>query len=419
MIKRYRTRCATCGHSNTLRITLGTEARQEHTFDCTGCGEKSRIAVELDFLNRESYDIGLPESMTFPSAKFYPLENCEESDQEGTITNLDPNFLVPEKLLHVDQVFSWMYSAGRLLKEVPIPDNEPRERGKPVILDVINSLGIPRYLGDVASAFCKAWRMYLRKQSELERAQLDVISKFTGAQVTSVWDAALVLAAGMTGRNSDLYIKPIVEEIKNVKHLNREEFERYQSYFLLEANLHDAIGRQVETLNSYVRGIDQFNQTWVYVALDVMPDSKLTASSRDLDRVRLYYGEAFEHLASGLSWAACLNNMKAGRKFDQFERMTLNQYLVIHKARRHEPFAGNAAFRPLYDEFDSVVRNASHHGAIRLAQGSNTTIEYRSGDSGSWKRTPYADYLLKCNRIQICMMRLLVLQLCVLQDLAG
>lgn len=414
MIKRYRTRCLTCGHKNTLRITLGTEPRQEHTFGCAGCGEDVTVALALDFINRETYEFIPGKKLTFPTPTFTAIGNCELCDQEGTITNLDPNFLVPEEMAHKDQVFTWMYAVrkGNIApKSATAARQKAPTAGKPVIVDILDEIGIPRLMSTAIQAFCRVWRFHRRNQGELASQQLTEIEKVAGVPVKDVWTAAMVLAMGFLGKRLTSESQTLIREIRAIRKLNESEYQRFRTFVLDQQLLDDGIDRQVDVLGDYLRGIDQFNQTWIYASSNEPATDAVVASSSDLRTVRLFYGGAFEQLATALTWPACLNNIKNGRPYDAFQTMTLAKYRTIDKAKRASPFADNAAFSITHDEFDSTLRNASHHAAVRLATNSREILEYRSGDTGQWKRMRYSAYLLKCNRIQMCLLRLLLMQI--------
>jgi hypothetical protein len=182
------------------------------------------------------------------------------------------------------------------------------------------------------------------------------------------------------------------------------------------ANFEDILSRQIGILEEYCRAYDQLSQTLIYAIRGTPIDGNVVASSKDLRIVRMFYGNCFEHLATGFDLPACINNIKHGRRHDQFVEMTLRQYLSTNKARRANPFADNVNFTILHDEFDSTIRNASHHGALRVSSTHPEYIEYRSGDSGNWKNIPFVEYLLRCNKIMMCSMRLLLLQVFVAED---
>jgi hypothetical protein len=101
-----------------------------------------------------------------------------------------------------------------------------------------------------------------------------------------------------------------------------------------------------------------------------------------------------------------------GRKFDEFERLTRQDYLELDKSSRFNPFSTNAPFLALCEERDNQLRNASHHGSFQFDQGKQL-IAYRSGKGGTGpvQRIGYAAYLAKCTRIFLQAMTLLRIEI--------
>lgn len=97
MIVRTSFRCTTCGQNHTVRIGLGHEPYQTHTFQCTGCGEELTVGLRVI----------KPEGSPIPQFLGEPVENVEQSDEEtdAPIVNVDANFLIPLEEKHKDVVF--------------------------------------------------------------------------------------------------------------------------------------------------------------------------------------------------------------------------------------------------------------------------------------------------------------------------
>jgi hypothetical protein len=421
MINRFRTRCTTCGHNNTLRITLGTEQRQEHTFACTGCGIATKVALDIDFKDRQPLDLPqgmeVPEEMkamfSQPKAVFHALENCALCEEEGTITNLDSNFLIPKHLLHKDGVFSWMLEAWR----IGLVDKEEGLRPKPHINDIIQGLGGVRELKPAIAALAKAWALQRAGKFDLrDKVVADFCASVEITDKLTVNQLATLCASVFLGRTRKAEIDNMVSEVRQCRGVNNAEYQKVRSRLL--ANFDEALARQIGMLEEYAKAYGQLSQTLIYAIRGTPIDGKVVASSKDLRAVRMFYGNCFEDLAAGFDLPACLNNIKKGRAHDQFAQMTLAKYLTINKAGRANPFADNANFAILHEEFDSTIRNASHHGALRVRAGHPEIVEYRSGDEGSWKEMPFAEYLLRCNKIMMCAMRLLLLQVFVAENFA-
>lgn len=421
MINRFRTRCTTCGHKNTLRITIGAEQRQEHTFPCSGCGIATKVALEVDFNDRIPLalpdGIDVPEELkpmfSQPKAVFHTLENCAVCEDEGTITNLDPNFLVPENLLHKDGAFSWMQESQR----IGIIDKEESTKTRHHINDIIQGVGGVRELKRAIAALAKAWTLQRVGKTELRDKVIEEFRTWAGIPgPMTVNQLAFLCASVFLGRARKAEIDNMVSEVPQCKEANPAEYRKLQAR--LRANFDEVLGRQIGMLEEYAKAYDQLSQVLIYAIRGTPINGKLVTSSKDLRAVRMFYGNCFEDLAAGFDLPACLNNIKNGRAFDQFAQMTLAKYLTINKAGRANPFADNTNFAILHEQFDSTIRNASHHGALRVRAGHPEIVEYRSGDEGNWKQMPFAEYLLCCNRIMMCAMRLLLLQIVVAEDLA-
>lgn len=347
------------------------------------------------------------EGISSPSVTEATLEGaafCEE--RGGTITNLDPTFLVPEDMLHRDGVFTWMYAAKQFPPSTTI-SNRPKTATGPYIGDIVNEIGFLRHQGDVLNAFLKAWNYSTRGRYDMVTASLDSIRDYTGVHVANVSDAAILVASSFSGTRENSVMDAVFEEIETIQRSSPQEFDRL-CVWLSKPPYQEMVARQLDVMTEYARCYLQFSQTWIYVLKSIEPHGAFQPSTRDIRKVRMFYGMAFEHLASGFALPAALNNVRNGRPFDQFERMDMKKYLSIDKAGRATCFASNPALSPLAAEFDSTIRNGSHHSGFRIRQGSVDLIEYKTGDGGNWKTIRYVDYLLKCNRIFMGLMRLLV-----------
>jgi len=135
-------------------------------------------------------------------------------------------------------------------------------------------------------------------------------------------------------------------------------------------------------------------------------------ASNDFDKTRMLYGNVFEAFSSNVEVLALLNNLISGRRFDEFEKLTLDAYSKLDKASRFGPFAGNAAFAANCEEADNQLRNASHHGGMTFDRASGE-IAYRTGKGGQGEERSisYARYLAKCARLFVQAMLLFRLEI--------
>jgi hypothetical protein len=85
-------KCSTCGQAHTLRISVGYNPYQEHTFYCAGCNEAIVIGMKVNLQDMSSFPMEY-------------INNCQASTEEGQIINLHPHFAIPEDQLHTDRAF--------------------------------------------------------------------------------------------------------------------------------------------------------------------------------------------------------------------------------------------------------------------------------------------------------------------------
>jgi len=153
--------------------------------------------------------------------------------------------------------------------------------------------------------------------------------------------------------------------------------------------------RYFELMKAYYQGYDDFAQIHFLVirGVDVPEDGSI--SSINFDATRMFYGNAFDTFSSSVDILAYLNNLKAGRPFNQFEKLTQEQYLKLDKANRFDAFASVPEFAMMCVERDNQIRKASRHGGMRLDRETQTIL-YRAGKGGTGpeQKMGYAQYLV-------------------------
>jgi len=165
-------------------------------------------------------------------------------------------------------------------------------------------------------------------------------------------------------------------------------------------------------MRAYLGVFSELSQVHRAVSSGIEITDEHAVASSDFDRTRMLYGNAFETFSSNVEVLAMLNNLIAGRRFDEFETLTLDAYSKLDKASRFGPFAGNAAFAAICKEVDNQLRNASHHDGMTFNRAWRE-IAYRSGKGGQGEERSisYARYLAKCAALFIQAMLLFRLEI--------
>jgi hypothetical protein len=170
--------------------------------------------------------------------------------------------------------------------------------------------------------------------------------------------------------------------------------------------------RYFTIMNNFFDAHAEFAQVYFFVAKGLTVPTDQHTTSTDFEAVKMFYGNIYEQFTVLVDYLAMLNNMLAGRRYDDFPTMTLRRYRELDRAQRFAPFLDNAAFMAMCVERDNQLRNASHHGSLEF-NPVEQIIRFRSGKggTGSERRISYADYLSRCVQIFLQAMTLLRVEL--------
>jgi hypothetical protein len=366
------------------------------TFACPHCGTDIRITLVLD---------------EPPRVKVRWDENAEEGSEEGAIINIGAGFAVRKEKMHEDFYFP-SFDAPR-----PTEADFPSiEHGKgPAFFDTAVVLGTLPHAAARWSVLQRALRFHRTGQVEHRNAQLRVYwGEQSGGE--SIDEALYNFLLRFLAPIGESWLSSAVEELKVARRINSEELSRLASHYERELKNERFKGYE-EIFTEYFRGFGDYGQTLVYVRRDVVLPMDSIASSTDFEKTRMFYGNAFEVLGSHLDLVAAINNIVAGRAFDQMQTMDLKKFRGLNKANRVQCFADNKTLSWFVNDYDSSIRNASHHRWFKL-DDARTNISYRSGGTGTLKTMTYAQYLVRCNRIASQLMILAALEL-VLLSISG
>jgi hypothetical protein len=397
MIVRSPFKCGTCGQIPTVRIGMGQETRQTHRFPCSKCGEDMVVALNVDYQTIAYWTEG--------------IENAALSDAatDAPIVNVEANFVVPEGERHVDFAFPRLQQLhgmnelavkhGSLawLTEVPAEMRDQRPYRRP---DYVEEWRLLK----------KVWSLYRRGQDELSRKRLEGASTllYKADPLRDLLDWLFRFTSFVSQPHYEASFLKVVEILRLL--LPKPEFAEFAAHY--NQMVSDRSARYFELMRAYFEGYADFGQVHFYVADGRDLPAGGFASSMDFDATRMFYGNAFEAFASLVDVLAYLNNLLAGRAFAEFETLTQKQYLKLDKANRFDAFASNRPFAALCEERDNQLRNASHHGELRLDRKTQT-IRYRAGKGGNGPQQAigYAVYLARCSKIFLQAMTLLRIEI--------
>lgn len=396
MVIRYLIHCNTCQTPMTLRIWVGHNPTQHHAFLCCGCHEEVAVKMDVDLEN--------------VSTSVSCLENCSEGNEEGEVVNLNPHFVYDASEEGTDLSFPWMEQARYIQKHSGLePPDLPKGDAGPIIVDSYEMLGGITNITELWKTARRAWSLQRNGQVELSTQVLEQYQPPGFKSGRTLPDVLFDFCSRLLIPVKIELFKDGMSLVQQLSKIAEDQVQEFRQYYL--DNLQeDHLERYFSIFDEYFRDYTEYDQTILYVKNRAPVPDGCIATSSGFRRTRMFYGNAYELYTSNLDVLACLNNISAGRPFDQFETMNLAKYQTINKARRGDPFAANGAIAPFLACLDSRYRNASHHGAAIL-RNHNRTIEYRSGGTGAKHSISYSRYLEMCGEIALSAAALLMIEL--------
>jgi hypothetical protein len=327
-----------------------------------------------------------------PNVKIVWGDNAELGADEGKIVNIGAGFTIPEDKVHLDNYFPW-FEAPR----IHAPD-VPQSKGDES--DNVSAHSVLAFQGIAANwrMVHRAMRFYRTNQPERMEEQLKSFWDANIGETQSLDETLYAFFLSFLGPNGERWLAPLGRIFQQAHRANESEYSRLGSHFY-SLRL-DRFEAYADILSEYFNGFAEFNQTLDYVLGEIEMPVDAVATSSDFDTTRMYYGNAFELLGSSLDLPASINNVLSGRKFDELKTISLSKFRTLNKANRVGAFADNGDLSRFVKEYDSTIRNASHHRWFRINE-EHTKITYRSGGTGSVRTISYAEYLLRCNKITI------------------
>jgi hypothetical protein len=385
MIIRDSLRCETCGTLHVVRIGMGQEERQEHRFPCRHCGEDIALTLVVDYENTRSH-------VVFNENATHALE-----EPGAKIVNLDANFPIPDDLQGVDKVFPRFEQVRALAKVTDFDAPQLRQR--------------PDYAAEW-KLLRKAWSLHRSGQKPLSRACIKTGSAtyYAHDPLDGLPDWLWRFVSGLSGPRFHEACAEAMNFMAPFKGTPRFEqlLENYGATM--------APGRGIKyftLLNAYFNAYSEFAQLQFALTRGLeLDDPSYRVGSADFDRVRMFYGNAFETLADMVDLLAFVNNIALGRDFDKFAVLSVKKYYELDKSGRFGPFAEPGPLARLCVEADNQLRNASHHNGMTFDTATQI-ITYRAGKGGLGdpQSISYTDYLKRCVIIFFETLNILLIEL--------
>ncbi len=387
MVVREYAACEECGTVHMLRIGIGAEPVQKHQFGCTHCGLEMGLTLT-----------------TGSGMEFGPNAVRTELQKGAPVVNLHPDFVFDRSEIGSERAFPSLEQGAKMVMAAMAAR---RKAGLP---EDFESHPMP-HITEEWDALRAAWSLTRNSKEALaeKRMAAFLAAKPYPEPPDSLADWLFQFAARLVQPAFEAHFEAIFEQLR--KAAESEDFVRFTTYY--SDHMSVVHGRRYfELMRAYLSVFSELSQVHRAASCGIKITDDHAVASSDFDKTRMFYGNAFEAFSSNVLVFAMLNNMIAGRRFDEFERLTLEAYLKLDKASRFGPFANNAAFSALCEEADNHLRNASHHDGMTFDRTSGQ-ITYRTGKGGQGdeQAISYARYLSKCARLFIQSMVLFRLEI--------
>jgi len=393
MVIREYCECKVCGQILCIRAGVGLEAKCQHQFDCPNCHSPIVLFV----------CIGTP-----PAAWIEFQENSSKVQykEDATVINLHPSIAFESEDYHSPIVFASMKLTKLVAPYMRVPDDS-RTR------DVAQDFELPEtkqlweivrnvlrlyQVGDPAGVISSQIARYQASRQKFHKwFRCSTVFKC----VASFFDDLMYPAIGNLRQ-------PLRVLISDLRRDNLAELNKFQAYYRLELEK-ESLARFLSLFDDYISNFDQFRQLYVHARVGDDNVDGLIVGAKNFEKVKLFYGQAYETLTSAYITLACLNNIKQGRPYDVFQSMTLTKYIKdLDKSKKSNAFLVEPCLASFSKWDDSALRNGSHHASI-VREGEK--VKYRSGGTGAEREITYARYLHVCNGIAIACAALMLVEL--------
>ena len=410
MTVRSYAKCSICNFNMMLKIGEGSEPYQPHIFDCMSC--YTPITIALRKVENKGYDFELVSNCIPPSKKeVEALDSLPNNQPNDSIICLHSNFAFDLDSFH-DPMGAMNVKIKGILKLRNLVkqrwslfnnlEKKPAKSG-PLFIDIANFFDVPDcehiWTSMIKPYFIASNKKNTQAIEKIKIRYIDERKKYVPkVNVKSHKDLYFDFFSSMFYPRFNEIYQIINKAIVEAKQTNPEEFNKFINYYKLE-RWQGSQEQQIQLFSEYYSYTTEFAQMRYYARANESNVEKLLVGSKNFDKTKLFYGNAYEVITNEYIFLAGIFNILNGRNFDQFRTMTLHKYIQdCSKESRKTPLETYEPFNNFLQEIESTLRNGSHHASI---QRIDEILYYRSGGTGAQREIEYSKYLYLCNRLMI------------------
>lgn len=360
--------CETCDTKHLLKITIGRENNQYHSFPCTECEEEIEVGVEN----------------IYGATEFRSIKNCMTADfgySEAIQVHLHPDLGVSHKVVEAGDIFTAIMSNVFEMRRMfdAVQTNSDSEIGE-------HRNNYHNYNSDVIRHYLKIWS--LLKNNKNKAAKIYINKNFDGENDSENLEYYkeklfnhLIGEYGLKIYNSLCNEGGKVKKIKDLVVFSQcNEVDAYDNF------------------EEFISLFKEFSQIFGYLNNGIEISKSLKVSSNDFHETKKYYSSCYEAVAKMLYIPAAINNAVQRGDIHKFERIdSLDKYQSLGNGDKLKCLESNPELIIISECYDNHLRNASFHNHMKFNR-KKSKISYNK-NNGDYVSISYADYLVMCIKI--------------------
>jgi hypothetical protein len=418
MTQRISVECDTCSQGIVFRVGIGGEKIQLFSVACPKC--KQKIGLELLLNSKPSSFEGMPMKHFMATVKEYI--NCHDKVEEDDFIaiNLHAELVYPKKYINEKLMLPSTVVSMQLMeyaKKMGIIDGDKSLINVgigPQFVNVFDSLSGDANLSSDWFIVKKAYQLNEAGLNDLSQKELEKYSNLASLPKNGRYLENIIsdFLFRYIAPNSKLYTD-IEDEFEKARNLNNQELKELSDYYKNDLKKFH-LKNYIEIFDDYFNNYKDFNRILLNNKIELHPESgtETIICPIDFDKIKMYYGNAYEFFTSHIITLVCVNNILQNRKYNQFDYMTFNKYLKdVSKESKSKPLHNNSNLKKFTDILESTIRNASHHKWFYVDETDIGMLKYRSGGTGAEQSISYVNYLYKCNELTMRLAVLLLIEI--------
>lgn len=362
--------CDTCDTKHLLKVTLGREDNQYHTFPCTECEEEIEFGLEN----------------LFSKGEYRYIRNCSEASfgySDAIQVHLNPDFGVSHKVVEAGDVFQATFSnvleMQRMVQELEKEENEGVMEHR-VTYDNYNS---------------EVMRFYLKICSLLHKDKTALADKYIEKNIGNFEE--------QKGKGLEYYLSKLLNHIIGSYGLDvlnglREEKAKAGDLSALIQFNQNTKNDSFSIFEEFINLFNEFSQLFTYLNRGLGVAESIKVTSTGFNRTKKYYSSAYEALAKMLHIPAGINNSIERGDPHKFERIdSLYKYSKNGNGDKLRCVSQNPNLSILSECYDNHIRNASFHNNMKY-NPKKSRISFQQ-NNGTTVRITYKEYLIMCIKV--------------------